>query len=846
MTHRKALFALLLAVGACQSKLPDATHATAASAKPASVRPSEAAPAKPVAPQLLQTAGDTVALTGDVLLDAAYARAHGAKALTGALGLDGAQIIGNDGASLANAGGQIVAQGGGNVIVPATLITNDGGSLITNDGGSLITNDGGSIVAQGGGNYALMQADGGTLPAAGMWVSVIDLRTGVALPLGNDAAGNPVRAIYSDAKGHFTVHLPAAVAKNVRVVARAPGQPDPRLHLQVVTPVQGGSALKVDGTNAIATAYLRDVLAIKLLQLVNAEPSVVSGYFLKVQASSQGARATTLKNLIEAPLNEVKDAFRKVHAEQLPPQRQLELSILASDRLLADIDLAALEVDYQTYAPKKDTVSGLGGLGAVDTFRIALDVIAAQAGEDASKSGSPSFAAFIGAKPYVRAANMLRPACAPFTFQQPSDFAAFIVKTYLSGTDDRTLDVLDHVFYDLGVAIEQRDRIRGAGVGIFLALAFQMANDQVATQMAQQIALAGAQMNKAPAPAPGAQASCLPAGPPGPTPDPIGTVTTLAGATAGGNVDGAGAVARFSTPMGIVADPAANPPILYVADQKNNAVRRLRLDATGAATVDTLALGADAVSEPLGLALGPDGTLYVSEPTRHAIRRITLAADGSAKSTTLLGPDDRLVAPGPLVVDPAGERLLVGDERAHGIWQINLKGGTPQLTPLTVVGVKGDLDAPAAKDAQVGQPGGLVFAPDGTLFIAQGTGYVRRIAAPATPQSATSFVAGFGDRSGEFDGYWSNAVFHIPHGLVVDPGGRLIIADTQNHRIRALTQDGWATTLAGAGPTGISGTYADGKANVAHFSRPRDVALAPDHKYYVTDEGNNCIRRFAP
>ncbi|MDB6135379.1 MAG: repeat containing protein [Verrucomicrobiales bacterium] len=108
-----------------------------------------------------------------------------------------------------------------------------------------------------------------------------------------------------------------------------------------------------------------------------------------------------------------------------------------------------------------------------------------------------------------------------------------------------------------------------------------------------------------------------------------GVVTTLAGlAGERGSADGAGAAARFSRPDGLAADAEGN---VYVADAVNCTIRRV----TAAGVVTTLAGlagepgsadGAGAAARffsPVAVAVDGSGTLYVSDFGSSTVRRIT-------------------------------------------------------------------------------------------------------------------------------------------------------------------------------------------------------------------------------
>lgn len=116
-----------------------------------------------------------------------------------------------------------------------------------------------------------------------------------------------------------------------------------------------------------------------------------------------------------------------------------------------------------------------------------------------------------------------------------------------------------------------------------------------------------------------------------------------------------------------------------------------------------------------------------------------------------------------------------------------------------------------------------------------------------------------------------------PTGLAADEEGSLYIADTNNHAIRKITKTGQVTTYAEnlLEPTGLcykngtlyvaeSGAHrilrivggqveviagdgnegnADGMAFLAQFSSPQGVAVSDDGIIYVSDTGNNAVRK---
>ncbi len=108
---------------------------------------------------------------------------------------------------------------------------------------------------------------------------------------------------------------------------------------------------------------------------------------------------------------------------------------------------------------------------------------------------------------------------------------------------------------------------------------------------------------------------------------------------------------------------------------------------------------------------------------------------------------------------------------------------------------------------------------------------------PMTITSEVETLAGDG-REGNQDSESNKAAFSYPGGVAV-LGGTIYIADTQNHKIRRLDEDGTLSTVAGSGGAG----FVDGPADAAMFFSPVGVAVGPDGIVYVADSGNNAIRQ---
>lgn len=90
------------------------------------------------------------------------------------------------------------------------------------------------------------------------------------------------------------------------------------------------------------------------------------------------------------------------------------------------------------------------------------------------------------------------------------------------------------------------------------------------------------------------------------------------------------------------------------------------------------------------------------------------------------------------------------------------------------------------------------------------------------------------------NGYRTSAQFGAPTKMAWDQNGNMYVTDADNFVIRRIDTGGNVTTFAGSGSAG----FADGQGSVAQFTYPGDIVFNPsDGYFYITDSGNNAIRR---
>lgn len=198
----------------------------------------------------------------------------------------------------------------------------------------------------------------------------------------------------------------------------------------------------------------------------------------------------------------------------------------------------------------------------------------------------------------------------------------------------------------------------------------------------------------------------------------------------------------------------------------------------------------------------------------------------------------KLTRPTGLLVDPAGN-LFVTDIASHQVLRLSPGGAVSLVAGAGHGGFSGD-GGPAAR-SRLFAPHDLVLDAAGSLLIADT--YNHRIRKVDRRGVITTLAGnGAGSYSGD-NGPAAAASLNNPQGLAAAPDGSLYIADTYNHVVRKVDRRGIITTFAGSAP-GLAGD--GGPAAQAQLSLPTAVAPAADGAVYISDGGNNRIRRVRP
>jgi len=322
-------------------------------------------------------------------------------------------------------------------------------------------------------------------------------------------------------------------------------------------------------------------------------------------------------------------------------------------------------------------------------------------------------------------------------------------------------------------------------------------------------------------------------------------VSTIAGVleTPGFN-DGQALSSRFFNPHGIAVDGSGT---IYIADRYNHTVRKITIDGVVSTMAGKAGFsgsqdgdGASArFNEPWGICASEDGVVYVADTKNNKIRKIeldgtvtTIAGTGNFGSSNAQGLAATFGNPTGIEIDAFGN-LYVADHLTHIIRKIDNRGIVTTLAGIPYI--PGGEDG-FGREAQFWRPYGLTLDNDGNILVADEWNHkIRRV----TPQGEVTTVAGSGD-VGIINGVGEIASFNYPWDMTVDAENNIYVADGYNYVIRKIAPDGEVTSYAG---TPLTSGGVDGVGDQATFSGATSIAWDPiTTALYVGDAYNHLVR----
>jgi DNA-binding beta-propeller fold protein YncE len=266
--------------------------------------------------------------------------------------------------------------------------------------------------------------------------------------------------------------------------------------------------------------------------------------------------------------------------------------------------------------------------------------------------------------------------------------------------------------------------------------------------------------------------------------------------------------AQLAAPHEVRFDSKGN---LYIDERDNHIVRRVDMKtgviSTVAGTPRKNGYGGDGglateaqLNQPHGIVLDRDDNLYICDPLNNRVRRVdaktgimtTFAGNGAAGHAPDEGPLTEIPIPGPRSLEIArGGKWYLALREGNTIFLLDpSKKTAKRIAGNGENGFSGDGGpATAARFGSLGAggltgPKGLTISDDGnTMYVADCENHaIRKI---DLRNGIISTVMGTGERGDGPDGDPLHCKLSRPHAVLLY-GRTLYVADSENHRIRAL------------------------------------------------------------
>ncbi len=332
----------------------------------------------------------------------------------------------------------------------------------------------------------------------------------------------------------------------------------------------------------------------------------------------------------------------------------------------------------------------------------------------------------------------------------------------------------------------------------------------------------------------------------------------------GSGGSGTGLFAQFNNARGIAA---ASSTVFYVADTANHVVRKIDTTA-GTSTIFAGLLGqagvsgdgalatAARLSSPSDVALDAAGNVYISDSGNHKIRKVdaanlitTFAGSGTAGTGLTVTGSSFNIPLGLAFSTANSDSLLIADSGNHRIVSLNNLALTPTLTLIagSSSGQSGSSeDGDPASNSLLNRPTDVAVATNNRIVIADTDNHrVRVIASEDVPRVRNIVGTGISGFNAEL-GTGASIQLHTPSGVSADATGLIYISDTLNHRIRTVDTNGSVNTIAGRSVQGYNG---DGSpATNYSLNSPmglQTITVSSAVQLLLMDAGNNRLRKVA-
>ncbi len=214
---------------------------------------------------------------------------------------------------------------------------------------------------------------------------------------------------------------------------------------------------------------------------------------------------------------------------------------------------------------------------------------------------------------------------------------------------------------------------------------------------------------------------------------------------------------------------------ILVTDTANSAL--IRYDRTEREMDVFGTQGAVRLKAPLGIGIGPEGTIYIADVGLDKI----VGFDSEGTVVASIGREGELDNPTDVAVSPDGKKLFVADSKAHRIVVFDRESGDR----ISSFGKRGE------GEGEFGWPTSLAFGPEGNLFVLDQINCRVQVF-----DSEGRYLDQFGERGKGF------GQFDRPKDIVVDEVGFIYVTDNAYNNFQIFDADFSLLTFVGGGGRG--------------------------------------------
>lgn len=247
------------------------------------------------------------------------------------------------------------------------------------------------------------------------------------------------------------------------------------------------------------------------------------------------------------------------------------------------------------------------------------------------------------------------------------------------------------------------------------------------------------------------------------------------------------------------------------------------------------------------IAADGQGLVYVLVRTAPYVRVFTREGE----FVRAWGDPDAFVEPHSIMFDEEGD-IWATDSDGHAVYKFSPDGDL-----LMTLGTRGAAGDNASRD-RFNRPNAVAIAGNGDIYVSDG--YVNSRIVHFTPEGEFVRIIGgtLGDGPGELQ---------LPHGVVVDSRGRILVGDSDNQRISVFDADGrfletWPYPSRGGmlitaddtlyvsdvNANSISVIDSDGELidTIAELGRVHNITMDSDGVLYASDSLNRMVMKITP